>query len=693
MYDNRSSRHTLGGFKGIVAMRHFIVILFIGSLANTCVGQSQPTPAASALTSMFSPERAPQRKTMGLLQRSFLDLAGEADRELEVAIVVDGTESMASELAGVRQSIQQMIDDLRRFRQNEVRVALVIYRDAQSPSGPVTVALERFTASQEAITKAVQSLQPEPGAPYFHELPDLGVHTALSKLPWSDDPQVSKWILLFGDAPPYRESFQDPNNPDARRRYGNELLIAIAQRKNIRINCVLCTSSENVVEPYDQALSQTRAFMEALAQGTDGLMLDLSYPDIRAALIESAKQPAVQYAQIQPITSLDVAAAARGYTTGDGNRSEVRIAVIPHDDPISAVSFDPRRASVQVATALRHRLGSLPGVRVASTNDIKRQLRRMQADGISDDNAIRGLAARLGVDYVVWGKLEPQTARYQTAAYRKSDGKKVVQVSFGGDNGKRANVLLTAAAQQSEPDQAIGDLYRRMQSSALQAIMNEPLADDADTSGELLAALEALEQSLAQTAGSEESAELLEKARASSEAAIAAEPRNALGHWLRANVAFNQAAAAYRQGDTETAKSQMLKMKSALRRAVRERREIESPSLIAEIEADHELLINADYAAAIKKYQSLTALDQPLASQLRGHWMLAGIYAGDWGVEKEFVDATKTREHIIQILANWPTSPEAELLKRWLQWNEETEKTRYNHVPKMHLDLSKYTEA
>ncbi len=137
----------------------------------------------------------------------------------------------------------------------------------------------------------------------------------------------------------------------------------------------------------------------------------------------------------------------------------------------------------------------------------------------------------------------------------------------------------------------------------------------------------------------------------------------------------------------------MLKMKSALRRAVRERREIESPSLIAEIEADHELLINADYAAAIKKYQSLTALDQPLASQLRGHWMLAGIYAGDWGVEKEFVDATKTREHIIQILANWPTSPEAELLKRWLQWNEETEKTRYNHVPKMHLDLSKYTEA
>ena len=223
--------------------------------------------------------------------------------------------------------------------------------------------------------------------------------------------------------------------------------------------------------------------------------------------------------------------------------------------------------------------------------------------------------------------------------------------------------------------------------------MNEPLANDVDTSSELLAAMEALQQSLALTVGDDDSAALLEQARLSGESAINAEPRNSLGHWLLANVAFNQAAAAYKQGDSETARQQMLKMKSSLRRAIRERREIESASLIAEIEADSELLVNADYKAAIEQYQNLLAPEQPLASQLRGHWMLAGIYAGDWGVEKEFVDTKKTREHILQILANWPESPEAALLKRWLQWDEEAEKTRYNHLPKMHLDLSKYTDA
>ena len=423
------------------------------------IGSAQSTPAQSALVSMFSPDRAPARKTMGLLQRSFLDLAGEADRELEVAIVVDGTASMTTELAGVRKSVNQMLADLRRFRQNDVRVGLVIYRDALSEPSPVEIPLQRFTSDQEAIAKAVESLQPKSGAPYFHELPDLGLHTALDKLPWSDDPQVSKWILLFGDAPPYRPDFADEKLPGARRRYANELLVAIARRKDIRINCVLCTSSDDVSDPYDESLDQTRAFMGSMAKGTGGLMLDLSYPAIRTALIDSAKHPSVNYAQIEPITAIDVAAAVRRVPVTGGEDREVSIAVIPHDDPLADISFDARRESVQVSTALRHRLGSLPGVRVASTNDIKRQLRRMRADGINDENAIRGLAARLGVDFVVWGKLLPQAAQIQTAAYRKSDGKKVVQVSFGGDKGKLAGVLLTAANGASQPDQALQELF------------------------------------------------------------------------------------------------------------------------------------------------------------------------------------------------------------------------------------------
>ncbi len=64
------------------------------------------TPAGAALSTIFSPAKAPQQKTMGLLQRSFLDLADQGDAELELAIVVDGTDSMAADMSGVRNGCQ-----------------------------------------------------------------------------------------------------------------------------------------------------------------------------------------------------------------------------------------------------------------------------------------------------------------------------------------------------------------------------------------------------------------------------------------------------------------------------------------------------------------------------------------------------------------------------------------------------------
>ncbi len=116
---------------------------------------------------------------------------------------------------------------------------------------------------------------------------------------------------MFGDAPPYAETFRDAKTPQAYRRYATPVLVSIAKKKNIRINCVLCTSSQNISEPYDKAIDQTRNFMNALCSGTDGLMLDLSYPEIRTALIDAGKQPDVDLVQIEPISAIDLAAVRR----------------------------------------------------------------------------------------------------------------------------------------------------------------------------------------------------------------------------------------------------------------------------------------------------------------------------------------------------------------------------------------------
>ena len=83
--------------------------------------------------------------------------------------------------------------------------------------------------------------------------------------------------------------------------------------------------------------------------------------------------------------------------------------------------------------------------------------------------------------------------------------------------------------------------------------------------------------------------------------------------------------------------------------------------------------------------EAMTASDQPLQTQLRGHWMLSGIRAGDWGLaEQSSVDLNESRRHVIQILSNWPDSPEASLLKQWLRWDDTKGETEFNFMPAVH---------
>ncbi len=112
-----------------------------------------------------------------------------------------------------------------------------------------------------------------------------------------------------------------------------------------------------------------------------------------------------------------------------------------------------------------------------------------------------------------------------------------------------------------------------------------------------------------------------------------------------------------------------------------------------EIEADYGLLVEHQIAESIDKYKRLTNDDVPLQSQLRAHWMLAGIYAGDWSVDKAHLDSKLARDHVVQILSNWPDSPEALLLKQWLRWDDSKHQTNFDYLPQMNVKLSEVTEV
>lgn len=645
--------------------------------SGTRIRADEPEPVVSAaMRTIFSPVSVPKRKTMGLLQRNFLDV-GEQKTELEVAVVVDGTNSMTDELSGVRQSIHRMIADLRRLRGEEVRVALVIYRDAGSPSGEVETPLAEFVSDEPTITRAIERLRPESGAPFFYELMDLGLHEAITRLPWSEDPTVSKWILLFGDAPPYDITYRDDAFPKASRRFADDLLISLASQRGIQIHCVLCTSTSDTKESYQTSIGQTRRVMDRLASQTGGMVLDLSYPVIREALAGVAQQPQPEFTAIEPISQTDLS----GYQQSSTNPQVVRIAVLPHE-PLENMAFGPDRPATQVATALASQFSTIPGLRVKSILDVEKQVRRMRAEGLNGPEALRGLAARMRVDYIVWGRIQDNPA-ITSVAFRKNDGRPIVRVSHNGSPDGLANVVLSAAAKSPGADavfsQFANQVLKKGNSNQWLASVssNPPLVKN------LLTAMGALEQALGLPIGSDESDRMLAQAKAAASLAIQTEPANPMANWLLANVAFNQASSYFRAGEKDQAKEAMKQCRSSLRLADQRKEEIKSSALQLEIEADYRLIARKDFDAAIEIYRQMIAPGMPEETQARGHWMLSGLYAGDWGIDASSVEPQRSREHVIALLSGWPERPESDLLRRWLQWDEQTKTTRHNHLPRL----------
>ena len=71
---------------------HIRVLMLCASVAGTGGLHAQETDIVpTAIGSLFSPQFAPTYRTMGLMQRSFVDLVEAAGPKLQVALVIDGS--------------------------------------------------------------------------------------------------------------------------------------------------------------------------------------------------------------------------------------------------------------------------------------------------------------------------------------------------------------------------------------------------------------------------------------------------------------------------------------------------------------------------------------------------------------------------------------------------------------------------
>jgi hypothetical protein len=386
------------------------------------------------------------------------------------------------------------------------------------------------------------------------------------------------------------------------------------------------------------------------------------------------------------------AAAAAKLPVAEGQR--LRVAVLPHL-PLDKMSFDPANGAVQIATELRQKFKAIPRADVASPVDVERALRRVKSANVGPDQLLQAMAVQLRVDYLVWGSYRQAqgVVQVKSAIYRKTDGQKVTEsqalTSTSLPEHKLAGDLvnkwsLATLDPKSAPTLHAAFAGLRDNSNLKQQVLT-PVANQVETRSDLLSGFEALEQGLAYPVGDAVGKTRLEQAEQALARAAELDVRNPFIQMLLASCYFNQSQAALQAGNAPEAKAKSQQFSEALKRAYREREQAPVELVKTEIEADYNLIVKKDFPAAIKLYETLATAphDAKLHTALRAHWMLAGIYSGDWGIEASFIDPQKAKEQLLLMLAHWPDSPEATFIKTNLRWNDERGGNQFEHFPRV----------
>jgi TolB-like protein len=660
-----------------------LLMLLSLSAAGPCQVAAQqappPVPRMGEFLVAATAKKANLRRTS-----QFLDI-DRIDKHLQVALLVDGTDSMQQDMQSLKQNLRAFVRSLENVRRDPVptvSVALVVYRDTGSPSGAVTPLISAFETRIDEIDAVLQSLEAESGAPYFREAVDQGLHYALSELDWRrpDEPGVSRWIIVAGDAPPYPEQTRF-------RKHSDHDLIEMAREKQIAIYGMALghglVQSESEDSRFDTVTEQERpdlrSFLAKLAQATGGHTVDmLDETSVRYWMTHRQQMP--------PITHTDIA-ARRGQreAVGDGPR----IAVLPHL-PLERMKFDSGRDEVIIATHLLQRLARLGSVEVVAADEVQRA-----CEAVSHTLTLQAIASELNADYVIWGaqKTNFDYLVIESGLYNGQDGIRLAGVSESvrpiSDQG-RLMILNVIFRRLCESGARELDMLGRMgHAQALRASWNDdtrrrellaPLAKDHRAQSAILAGLDELERSLAsvqsEDAGTQwdPAQQHLDAAVAHLERALAIEDDSPYAYLLLADCYHNMSRSPADKVDPRSAEN--LEQAQALAEMLLP----DDDPVRLEINAQYALLVTRDITTAIGHFRRLAGIGGAAGDtagretdarrreavdarfDLRAHWMLAGIHLGDWDAISwgwDHVDPVQAREHILAILAFWPHSPEA----------------------------------
>jgi hypothetical protein len=596
----------------------------------------------------------------------------KGQKGVQVAFVIDGTESMGAELealkkhiSGIAENLNDQVED-RDFR---AEIAIVVYRDSKAPSGRVKLVVPEFTTDIFEITKKLDEVRIETGAPYFDEAVDEGVHAALTKLNWNVRDDISRWIVLCGDAPPYPESTKH-------RRFSLSELIEAARNKQVTVYG-LCVNSS--IDPQKEPAMATASialrpecsmFFARLAEGTGGQVRNLW--DQESLLAELKQKPLA--VPMPTITEEDIAAVRRKLDV-----SPV-IAVLPPAGSEGTLFAKGSEGTIFAMAAQRY-LTNL-GYAVRSPGSLEAEYQDAAASGASERETIAKLANQVSADFVLSGAVTTDTEQGETQLTFKLYGRKSNK-ELGTESTRWATKSSVSVSDKAA--MVISDLLEKASRTDPRVRPAQPIAEgkakvdflarDMRASRSILSGMYSLEKSLS-TGGMvldssydkrSNALSLLRSALTDFKAAAEYEADNPVNELLLAQTCYNLVAIGEM---TDESHRHFLHLQRAYE--LRLQPGFEATSWPAEIEGYHALLVEKDINRAVKVFEEIALKPgrETSMAALRAHWMLAGLYVGDWESRvfaPEIVDPVKSREHVLAILALWPQLAEADFYRQCLR--------------------------
>lgn len=429
----------------------------VGALAVSVCSAVEPVAVSKAPISSGGFLKAATASSKSLQRTNEFFGIHSLKPHVQIAIVIDGTESMDKEIKSLKDGLNSLVENIQSIKlpgqpdEPKVELAIIVYRDSDAPSGTVQKVVPEFERDLKVVQEKLAAVVTESGEPYFNERVDEGVFAGL-ELNWAPvDPQkdnTSRWMILIGDAPPFPQPDEvtdqvrkDRIVNEKLRLYATEDLKKKAVEKKITIYTLKPKVSEftnpkqsaNNPELAKSAQAESDAtlrFFDALSKATNGKSLDLRDEVAQRAFIEEGFR---DDRLIKPITDADVLA----FKDKDQNKNNVTdsklrtVAILPHA-PLHQLDFQNLTSDAYLAATEMKLLFEAQGFTVKPISELAEACKKVAPKTAANDEQTRDVIRDLGEqlsdqELICWGEVKKDGDRVylKTNLYRTSDGDKV----------------------------------------------------------------------------------------------------------------------------------------------------------------------------------------------------------------------------------------------------------------------------